>query len=103
MVLHIYCGSMIPSSPMSIAHLHPRAKIILLAIAGCLVITLDSPISLSICFLGSITLIALSLPSWHQIRLLILFLLLGTWGLVYSQAIFYNEFPRTVILNRRPF
>ncbi len=98
MVLHIYCGSMIPSSPMSIAHLHPRAKIILLAIAGCLVITLDSPISLSICFLGSITLIALSLPSWHQIRLLILFLLLGTWGLVYSQAIFYNEFPRTVIL-----
>ena len=83
---------------MSIAHLHPHTKIILLAISGCLVITLDSPISLSICFFAGIALIALSLPSWQQIRLLLLFLLLGTWGLVYGQAIFYNEFPRTVIL-----
>jgi len=30
-------------------------------------------------------------------RLLILFVGLGTWGLIYSQGIFYNQFPRTVI------
>ena len=82
---------------MPITHLDPRTKIILLAIVSCLVITLDSPVSLSVCFVVSIGLIALSLPSWHQIRLLILFVVLGTWGLLYSQALFYNEFPRTVI------
>ena len=82
---------------MSIAYLHPRTKIVVLAVAGCLVVLLDSPISLAVCFLASICLVGLSRASWHQIRLLILFVLCGTWGLVYSQAIFYNEFPRTPI------
>ena len=82
---------------MSIVHLDPRTKIIILAVVGCLVILLDSPISLSVCFLTGIVLLALSRPSWHQIRLLMLFVLFGTWGLIYSQAIFYNEFPRTLI------
>lgn len=82
---------------MSIIHLHPRTKIVVLAVVGCLVVLLDSPISLAVCFLASICLVASSRASWHQIRLLILFVLLGTWGLVYSQAIFYNEFPRTPI------
>lgn len=83
---------------MSIAYLHPRTKIVVLAVAGCLVVLLDSPISLAVCFLASICLVGFSGASWHQIRLLILFVLCGTWGLVYSQAIFYNEFPRTPIL-----
>ena len=82
---------------MSIIHLHPRTKIVVLAVVGCLVVLLDSPISLAVCFLASICLVASSRASWHQIRLLILFVLLGTWGLVYSQAIFYNEFPRIPI------
>lgn len=83
---------------MSIANLHPRTKIVFLAVVGCLVVLLDSPISLAVCFLVSICLVSLSRPSWNQIRLLVLFLLCGTWGLVYSQAIFYNQFPRTPIL-----
>ena len=82
---------------MSIAHFDPRTKIILLMVSGCLVILLDSPIALTICFLTSVLLIALSLPSWRQIKLLTLFIFLTTWGLIYSQAIFYNEFPRTVV------
>ena len=82
---------------MSIIHLHPRTKIVILAVVGCLVVLLDSPISLAVCFLASTCLVARSRASWHQIRLLILVVLLGTWGLVYSQAIFYNEFPRTPI------
>ena len=82
---------------MSIAHLDPRTKIIILAVVGCLVILLDSPISLAVCFLTSIALITLSQPSWHRIRLLMLFVLFGTWGSIYSQAIFYNQFPRTLI------
>lgn len=83
---------------MPIGNCHPHTKIILLGIVGCLVILLDSPIALSVCFLISIGLIVLSRPSWHRLRLLLLFIGLGTWGLIYSQAIFYNEFPRTVIL-----
>ena len=77
--------------------LHPHTKILLLAIVSCLVILLDSPIALFVCFLVSLCFQASIPPSWRQIRLLILFVGLGTWGLIYSQGIFYNQFPRTVI------
>ena len=77
--------------------LHPHTKILLLAIVSCLVILLDSPIALFVCFLVSLCFQASIPPSWRQIRLLILFIGLGTWGLIYSQGIFYNQFPRTVI------
>ena len=77
--------------------LEPRTKILMMLIAGCLVILLDSPTALLVCFLGSLTLIAVSIPTWRQIGLLCTFLFFTTWGLVYSQAIFYNEFPRTVL------
>ena len=66
-------------------------------IAGCLVILLDSATALLVCFLGSLVLIALSGPTWRQIGLLCAFLFFTTWGLIYSQAIFYNEFPRTAL------
>ena len=78
-------------------YLHPHTKIVLLAIVSCLVILLDSPIALLACFLVSLCCQASIPPSWRQIRLLILFIGLGTWGLIYSQGIFYNQFPRTVI------
>ena len=77
--------------------LHPHTKIVLLAIVSCLVILLDSPIALFVCFLVSLCFQASIPPSWRQIRLLILFIGLGTWGLIYSQGIFYNQLPRTVI------
>ena len=77
--------------------LHPHTKIVLLAIVSCLVILLDSPIALFACFLVSLCFQASIPPSWRQIRLLLLFIGLGTWGLIYSQGIFYNQFPRTVI------
>ncbi|MDE0555394.1 MAG: energy-coupling factor transporter transmembrane component T [Candidatus Poribacteria bacterium] len=84
------------------AILEPRTKILMMLIAGCLVILLDSPTALLVCFLGSLTLIAVSIPTWRQIGLLCTFLLFTTWGLVYSQAIFYNEFPRTVLFTLVP-
>ena len=78
-------------------HLHPHTKIVFLAIVSCLVILLDSPIALLVCFMVSLCFQASIPPSWRQMRLLILFVGLGTWGLIYSQGIFYNQFPRTVI------
>ncbi len=82
--------------------LEPRTKILMMLIAGCLVILLDSPTALLVCFLGSLSLVALSTPTWRQIGLLCTFLFFTTWGLVYSQAIFYNEFPRTVLFTLVP-
>ncbi len=79
-----------------------RTKIIIMMLCGCLVILLDSPISLFVCFLFSLLLIAVSSPTLKQIRLLLLFLLFTTWGLLYSQAIFYNAFPRTLLFTLVP-
>ena len=58
---------------------------------------LDSATSLLVCFLISVGLIVLSAPTWRQYRLLVVFILFATWGLIYSQAIFYNASPRTVL------
>ena len=82
--------------------LDPRTKILIMMLCGCLVILLDSPIALCTCFLFSLLLGALSSPTLKQIRLLLLFLLFTTWGLLYSQSIFYNEFPRTILFTLVP-
>ena len=82
---------------MFMTHLDPRTKILMLMYFGSLAIMLDSAVSLLFCFLIGLGLIVLSFPSWRQCRVLILFLFFTTWGLIYSQAIFYNEFPRTVL------
>ena len=87
---------------MQNAKLEPRTKILMMLIGGCLVILLDSPTALFVCFLGSLALVALSVPTWRHIGLLCVFLFFTTWGLIYSQAIFYNEFPRTVLFTLVP-
>lgn len=79
-----------------------RTKIIIMMICGCLVIFLDSPSALLVCFLASILLVASSIPTLKQVRLLFILLFFTTWGLVYSQGIFYNAFPRTVLITLVP-
>ena len=82
--------------------LTPRAKILMMLMSGCLVILLDSPSALLVCFLASLTLIAVSKPTLRQIQLLLVFLFFTTWGLIYSQAIFYDASPRTLLLTLVP-
>lgn len=82
--------------------LEPRTKILIMMICGCLVILLDSATALLVCFLGSILLLAFSIPTIKQIRLLLIFLFFTTWGLIYSQGIFYNIYPRTVLFTLIP-
>lgn len=82
--------------------LDARTKILTMLIGGCLVILLDGPIALLVCFLGSLTLIGVSAPTGRQVGLLVLLLFFTTWGLMYSQAIFYNAFPRTVLFTLVP-
>lgn len=83
-------------------NLEARTKILTMMICGCLVILLDSPSALLVCFLASILLVASSFPTFKQIRLLLIFLFFTTWGLIYSQGIFYNAFPRTVLITLVP-
>ncbi len=82
--------------------LETRTKILIMMICGCLVILLDSPSSLFACFVLSLLLVTSSFPSIRQIRLLLIFLFFTTWGLVYSQGIFYNAYPRTVLITLVP-
>lgn len=82
--------------------LESRTKILIMMIIGCLVILLDSPSALLVCFLASILLVVSSIPTLKQIRLLLIFLFFTTWGLIYSQGIFYNAFPRTVLITLVP-
>lgn len=82
--------------------LESRTKILIMMICGCLVILLDSPSALLVCFIASIFLVASSMPTLKQIRLLLIFLFFTTWGLIYSQGIFYNAFPRTVLITLVP-
>lgn len=82
--------------------LQSHTKILIMMICGCLVILLDSPTALFTCFLASILLLASSVPTFRQIRLLLILLFLTTWGLIYSQGIFYNAFPRTVLFTLLP-
>lgn len=79
-----------------------RTKIIIMMICGCLVILLDSPSALLVCFLASILLVVSSIPTLKQVRLLLILLFFTTWGLIYSQGIFYNAFPRTVLITLIP-
>lgn len=78
--------------------LDARTKIGIMMITGCVVIILDSPSALLTGFLASLILIAVSKPTRRQLKFLFGILFFTTWGIVYSQGIFYNESPRTVLL-----
>ena len=82
--------------------LDTRTKILIMMCFGILVILLDSPTALICCFFSSLSLLLLSKPTLKQYRLLVIFLLLTTWGLIYSQGMFYNIYPRTVLFTIIP-
>ena len=75
----------------------PRTKIILLATIGVLMVLLDSPIMLSFCFSSVFGLAVTAIRSWKKIGIFTGVLVIGTWGTIYSQAIFYDRFPRTIL------
>ena len=75
----------------------PRTKIVLLATIGVLMVLLDSPIMLSFCFFLVFGLAVTSVRSWKKIGIFTGILVIGTWATIYSQAIFYDRFPRTIL------
>ena len=69
---------------------------------GWLVVMLDGTLALLTCLLVSLALMCSSPQSKARLRLLALVLLIGTWATVYSQAIFYDQTPRTPLLTIIP-
>ena len=81
-----------------IYRLDPRTKLVLLFSIGMIVISLDEPRHLLILFIFTIVghLLANFNPNKYKVTLLVI--LIGLWGVVISQGVFYKEWPRTVVL-----
>ena len=74
-----------------------RTKLTLLAAIMLFAIGLEGPRPLFVLFLLSLGLHLVARSSVERWRVLVLFLLVGIWGAMVSQALFYNQEPRTMI------
>lgn len=78
-------------------NLDVRAKLAVFGCSAAIAVILDSPQSLFLLFCLSLGLHLLARSSFAQWRILMLFVLLGIWGSMTSQALFYSREPRTMI------
>lgn len=74
-----------------------RTKLIVLISFAVVTLTIDSPRSLFLLFAITLIFHAISRSSLARWRILAVFVLLGIWGSMASQALFYNQEPRTVM------
>lgn len=74
-----------------------RTKLIALILLAAIVLMVDSPRSLFLLFCLSLGLHAAAGASPDRWRILMVFILLGIWGSMTSQALFYSREPRTII------
>ena len=80
----------------------PRVKLLVILATSLLAVVLENPRALAV--LGSCALL-LTLTArlgWKRLRPLLLLVLLATWGTVFSQALFYVGYPRTVLMRLIP-
>lgn len=75
--------------------LNGRTKLVVLFMFAILTITIDNPRSLFILFSASLALHLCSGTSVYKWKVLAIILLLGLWGSMFSQALFYSQNPRT--------
>ncbi|WP_425059976.1 Putative HMP/thiamine permease protein YkoC [Sporomusa carbonis] len=81
-----------------IHRLDPRVKISMLLITGFVIIFLDNPALLAIMLaVGAAGMLIARLPLM-KLKVAVVVVLLGLWGAVFSQALFYEQVPRTVML-----
>ena len=86
-----------PSSSF-IHRLDPRLKILVLVINGFLVVFLDNYIALAILLVGAMAGMLAARLSVLRLAMAAVMILVGLWGAVFSQALFYEQFPRTAIV-----
>lgn len=78
-------------------HLHPYTKFVFSFAVSFLAILLDQPVSLSVLVFFSALLFWCSRPSKALLRLHLFLIATTVWGLIISQGLFYQNFPRTVL------
>lgn len=74
-----------------------RTKLMILAFFAISAITIDSSRTLFILFSMTLAMHLVGKSSVARWRILSIFILLGMWGTMVSQALFYNQEPRTII------
>lgn len=78
-------------------HLDPRTKLTATIGVSILAVCLDHPLSLAILTAVCALCFFIATPDLKQAKLVIGFTLLTCWGIVISQGIFYQSYPRTVL------
>ncbi len=85
-----------------IHRMDPRAKLIVLMAVSIMMLFIDQPETLVGFFALSLAGYALAKVPLRNIKALLLLLALIIWGTIYSQALFYQEHPRTIIFTLMP-
>lgn len=78
--------------------LNGRTKLIILFLFAILTITVDNPRTLFLLFSVTLLLHLAAGTSIHKWRVLAILLLLGLWGSMFSQALFFAQTPRTPLV-----
>jgi energy-coupling factor transport system permease protein len=82
----------------AIARLDPRVKILMLFITGMMVVFLDNPWLLATLLAGGVAGMIAARLSLLKVKVVLAVIVLALWGAVFSQALFYEQVPRTAIL-----
>ncbi|MBQ8920471.1 MAG: energy-coupling factor transporter transmembrane protein EcfT [Acidaminococcaceae bacterium] len=72
-----------------------RTKLIVLFLYAILMITIDNPRSLFILFMLTLLLHLAAGTSFYKWKVMAVLLMLGLWGSMVSQALFFSQIPRT--------
>lgn len=81
-----------------IHRLDPRIKIIMLMITGGLIVFLDNPALLTVLLAAGAAGMLAARLTLMKLKVVCAVVLLGLWGAVFSQALFYEQVPRTAII-----
>lgn len=81
-----------------ISRLDPRVKIYLLLITGLLVVFLDNPWLLTAMLAAALAGMLAAQLAPVKLKIAVAIVLIGLWGAMFSQALFYEQVPRTAIV-----
>lgn len=75
-----------------------RTKLIILFLFAVLMITVDNPRTLFVLFMVTLLLHLAAGTSFYKWKVMAVLLMLGLWGSMVSQALFFSQSPRTALL-----
>ena len=74
-----------------------RTKLIILFLFAVLMITVDNPRTLFVLFMVTLLLHLAAGTSFYKWKVMAVLLMLGLWGSMVSQALFFSQSPRTAL------